>query len=448
MKFAAACGRRLGAGALAIALATAAQTRGGLAQPSDCGSANSGLLDVQLSATASATRSVKVRQGDVLTFAFRGEEDVIGFVTLLAGDGSEARPLLGGPSGTTITHTANGAGDLDFRFATVGGGASAFTMTCTPASAQRSAERGNPPPGRRLSRLEAAYAGRLGIAAEDEGVQSPIDAVTLATVPLRRGNPTSPASEGARPAWHVDLPNTSAFEWEGARAGSTGPHSEQSDDGGARNLGVKLRLQPAIMVGVLAQFDPVAETRLGPSPLSERNWLAGPVAGLQLGSGTSFNARLGWGPLDAAPVPGIHSADRRMVDARLANTQTFGAWRFAPSVSYNYQQDTQHVAETGAQTTGSGRIDVRPELAYRIDMDHGMYIEPKAMVGSFWDIGGATALGPASPGHPEMRLKAETGVTIGSIDGTKVQVGGSIEEGAPSAANVWSGRLQVNVPLK
>ena len=33
-------------------------------------------------------------------------------------------------------------------------------------------------------------------------------------------------------------------------------------------------------------------------------------------------------------------------------------------------------------------------------------------------------------------------------DGTKVQVGGSIEEGAPSAANVWSGRLQVNVPLK
>jgi hypothetical protein len=47
-----------------------------------------------------------------------------------------------------------------------------------------------------------------------------------------------------------------------------------------------------------------------------------------------------------------------------------------------------------------------------------------------------------------MRLKAETGVTIGGANGTKVQVGGSVEEGGPNAANVWSGRLQLNVPLK
>jgi len=47
-----------------------------------------------------------------------------------------------------------------------------------------------------------------------------------------------------------------------------------------------------------------------------------------------------------------------------------------------------------------------------------------------------------------MRLKAQGGVTIGSMDGTKLEVGGGVEGGGPAAPDVWSGRLQLSVPLK
>ena len=43
---------------------------------------------------------------------------------------------------------------------------------------------------------------------------------------------------------------------------------------------------------------------------------------------------------------------------------------------------------------------------------------------------------------------AETGVTVGTADGTKLQVGGSVEEGETRADNVWSGKMQLNIPLK
>jgi len=438
--------RWLVARALAGALATVSQSGIGVAEPRDCGAVNSGLLDVELSATARKNRRVKLRKGDVLTFAFRAEESVIGFVTLLAGEGSEARLLLGGPDGTSIAHAAKGPGEHDFRFAIVGDGTAAFTVTCTLAATARNLERSSP--GRLPSRIEAEYADHLGIVPGAAAIESPIDAGALAASPEGHGSPPSSADARARRGGQIVPPSASAVQWEGVPAPSATANAEKSDEAGAHNLGVKLRLQPAIMVGVLARFDAVPETRLNPSSLSERSWVAGPTAALQLGSSTSLDARLGWGQLDATVIPGTHAADRRVVDARLANTQTFGAWRFAPSVSVNYQQDTQHMSELGPQTTGSGRVDLRPEVAYRIDMDHGLYVEPKAVIGIFWDIGGAPAAGLALPAHPEMRLKAETGVTIGSIDGTKVQLGGSIEEGAPSTPNVWSGRLQVNVPLK
>lgn len=439
--------RRLAWPAVAAALGVAAHTGAGSAETRDCASINSGFLDVKLSGTANTARNAKLRKGDVLTFVLRGDGDVIGFVTLLADDGSEARLLLGGPSGTSIAHEATVAGELGFGFATVGGGAADFAVTCTPAAVARSAEQ-KAPTGRRLSRLEAHYASQLAGLPESEVIGPPIDATALAGVPPGVAHSAPHANGRAEQGWQVALPAKSAIQWEGARSDTAMPSGARGDDADPSNLGVKLKLQPAIMVGVLAQFDASDETRLAPRALSERGWRAGPVAAVQLGSGTSLDARATWGPLDTTPTAGVHAADRRMVDARLANTQTFGAWRFAPSVSVNYQQDTQHMSELGAQTTGSGRVDVRPEVAYRIDMDHGMYIEPKAVLGSFWDIGGASALGPTSPAHPDMRLKAETGITIGSIDGTKVQVGGSVEEGAPSATSVWSGRLQVNVPLK
>jgi hypothetical protein len=47
-----------------------------------------------------------------------------------------------------------------------------------------------------------------------------------------------------------------------------------------------------------------------------------------------------------------------------------------------------------------------------------------------------------------MRLKADTGVTIGTGSGTKLEVGAGVEESAVNGLNMWSGRLQLSVPVK
>ena len=89
-----------------------------------------------------------------------------------------------------------------------------------------------------------------------------------------------------------------------------------------------------------------------------------------------------------------------------------------------------------------------PEFAYRIEMPQAMFIEPKAAIGSFWDIDALSRLAPRGPAHEDMRLKAEAGVTIGSTAGSKLEVGGGVEGGGAAAPDVWTGRLQLSVPLK
>jgi hypothetical protein len=70
------------------------------------------------------------------------------------------------------------------------------------------------------------------------------------------------------------------------------------------------------------------------------------------------------------------------------------------------------------------------------------------VIGSFWDIDSLSSLAPGSESHGAIRLKAEAGLTIGMDDGAKLQAGGAVEEGALGAPDVWSGRLQLSVPMR
>jgi hypothetical protein len=95
---------------------------------------------------------------------------------------------------------------------------------------------------------------------------------------------------------------------------------------------------------------------------------------------------------------------------------------------------------------GSGRIDVGPELSYRIELPRAAFIEPRAVLGGFWGLDSLAK--PVAGAHPEPRLKAEAGVTLGIRDGPKLQALGVLEEGDGTSPDVWSGRVQLNVPLK
>jgi hypothetical protein len=202
------------------------------------------------------------------------------------------------------------------------------------------------------------------------------------------------------------------------------------------------------MVGALVQFDQFSEpTAIASHSLWDRGWMAGPVTTLQFAPGLSLDAKAAWGAAESgtAYLPTGPLADRRLLEAKLANTQTFGGWRFTPSVNLNYLEEMQRLTEAASRVVGSGRVDVRPELGYRFNMAAGTYIEPKAALSSFWDID-SLSLKPA--GHEDVRIKAEAGLTIGTADGAKVQASGGLEEGAAGAADTWSGRFRFNVPLR
>jgi hypothetical protein len=101
---------------------------------------------------------------------------------------------------------------------------------------------------------------------------------------------------------------------------------------GASNVGVKFKLKPAIMVGILAQlFDQLTDAPFGPPIVSEQRWLVGPVTSLQLAPGLSFDARAAWGFAQTKGTALGLVGGRRLAEARLADTQAFGAWRLMPT---------------------------------------------------------------------------------------------------------------------
>ena len=58
-------------------------------------------------------------------------------------------------------------------------------------------------------------------------------------------------------------------------------------------------------------------------------------------------------------------------------------------------------------------------------------------------------LGDAATGtQHEPRNMAETGITFGAADGAQLQLGGGVQEGETRSDTVWTGKMQLNIPLK
>ncbi|HEX6002080.1 MAG TPA: hypothetical protein VFZ16_22210 [Hyphomicrobiaceae bacterium] len=336
--------------------------------------------------------------GDTLAFSFAADQAVAGDVTLVGGDGREQR-LPYGPHTTQLSYTAEQSGVVDIRLGATSGKAPIFIMTCSPARS-------------------------WGAMALDGGA-------IVAAAPVEDGTAPAPAPADASP-----------LQWLG------GVQAGQPPAKGT--YGINLKLQPDVKIGVLAQFDQTSDQMVAPSALSDQPWQVGPTTSLKLGGGLQLDARAAWGSSD--PIVG-NAPERQTLDARLSSSQGAGAWRFSPSIGFTHVHERHATTDqlsadvAGHQTIDSGRVDVKPEIAYRIDTGASTYIEPRLMVGTYWNLGEA-ATAEAAGLEFAFRQVAETAITFGAADGTKLQVGGTIEEGDTHAENVWSGRLQLNIPLK
>lgn len=417
-----------------------------------CHAINNGALNVELKADGSATRAVTLKAGDTLTFNFDAPAGLLGSLELLKGPGAP-RSLLVGPSGTNVSFVAAKAAAFDFEFSKAGAEEASFAASCTPAGSAR--------PGRSAAGARRRAKLFSGTSNDAENLEmAELAGVVLDTgVPVaNRGGAAAPLAASApvdagalKHAGAVDV----KMQWRGERYQAGGAETGNAASG--VEAAFKYKVLPEIMVGALAQVDQPNETRVGaPHDLSEQGWMAGPVANVKLAPGLTLDASAAWGMAEGATdelSARTANISRRTVSAKLANTQSFGAWRISPSVSVNYYEAASALATTQDHALpyaadAYGRVDVGPEFAYRIELDKSGFIEPRAALGTFWDFDSLSRLAPDAAGHNDMRLKAEAGVTIGATGGTKLQAGGTVEEGDPGAANVWSGRLQLSVPMQ
>src|SRR5258706_5320661 len=424
------------------------------ASGSDCGAVNQGFLNVELQSGALTTREVKLGPGDTVTFILAAADGSFGSLTLVGGAGSP-RGLLAGPAGTKVFFVAPRNGSYGYQFAAEGTEEGvAFTAGCVSA---REAAREQTAASRRAARLLAGNA-RLGqvVPGEEPAAGATIDQdIMVADQSSGRSALTGSAGwQGAFAKASRPAPGLDVWLQGGDRRyalGAAGDGAQVTAGGtGLTGGGPNYKGLPQIMVGALVQLDQYPEPAIGGPSNSDRGWLAGPVTTVQLAPGLSLDARAAWGAADsgaASLAASGSSAERRLVNARGSDTPTFGRWRFTPSINVNYVEEALRSTEAASHMVGSGRVDVRPEVGYRFNVENGTFVEPKAALSSFWDIDSLSKLKPVG-GHDDMRLKAEAGVTVGTTYGTKVQATGGVEEGAAGASDIWSGRFQFNLPLK
>lgn len=438
----------LRAGGVLVVMAAGAQ--GGapvLAAEPDCQAVGSKPFTVSLMSDGHERAQFRLRKGDALTFELQGG-GARGSITLTHADGSGGL-LLDGTDGARASFVASHSGSFDFRFANRGSEPATFAATCLPADRGRAEKRRKD--ARSFARLPTDIA--IDVPADDGPAFAEF---ATALPPMGMPNADAPALAAPRPkdpdtglAFNMDLRDHRYVP---------GPYGVQVDPAASGvNVGVNYKMQPAIMVGALAQFDQATETAIGGSSreMTEKAWMAGPVTKLELAPGVALDAKAAWGYADMSVLDlSTHapSMPRGLVSARLSNTQTLGGWRITPSVNVSRSWDTMVALGASAtdayvtSTVAAGRVDVGPELAYRLDLANASFIEPRVAVGSFWGLDGLSSA--TLPVHGDMRLKAEAGVTFGMGDGAKLQMGGAIEEGDRTVPDAWSGRVQMSVPLK
>jgi hypothetical protein len=437
----------VGAAVLCVAIAGsdcfAADAGGGV----DCASMRHDAFQVDLTAPGGEKRQIRLQAGETLRFSFQTEPGPFGTLTLVEGAGAP-RVLLVGPAGTGVSFTPRQGGTFTFAFEKTSEDAARFTVSCT---AVRATYAGQQALG--LATLSPGEFGEAGFSGEDLQLGQ---ALARATGEAAQNVPPIAAPPGVSIATSQTSGSQIKLRWLDERYQPSGGGNPQIDPAASGvEIGVNYKLRSAVTIGALAQVNPATDVPFGVEhSLADQGWMVGPTTKVELAPKLLLDARAAWGEGESGPgeAPAT-AAQRRQLSARLASQQAFGAWRLTPSVNFNYLQQVPPGLVPGAEpgvthATAAGRIDVGPELAYHVDLAAAAFLEPRAVLGGFWDFDSLSKVAPSGIVHPEMRLRAEAGVTIGVRDGAKLQASGALEAGDRETPDAWSGRLQLSVPLK
>ena len=418
-----------------------------------CVAANRGVLNMRAAAGGNAWREATFDGGDRLTIAL----STPGTAAVTVSDpGGEARTLHSGRA-TSMTFVAPGKASLGFRLDADAESNAAIDIKCTPG-ARANAERALA--DRRRAFLASRDPDRIRIdraPTEAKAIDSFTPSVTDSALP-REMTASISLSELTAAMGQKGQPTTFDFWFEGRHETyDTVDMDARRNDGNFASVtfGSHYRLGPDIMLGYLAQFDQLGEYSRYSGGVSTKGWMAGPYMSVRFGHGVILDARAARGTTELAPdgvmldtVP----ADRILVRSTLRGERQLAGWTLAPSVGLSYVEDIpkfRNTAFSEATPVGTGRLDMLPEVKRRFDLDSSTYIEPRLAAGGFLSFDDISRLAPGgvAAAAPDLHWKAEAGVALGVKDSMSLQATGGVETGGQSAADTWSGRLRLNVPL-
>jgi len=236
--------------------------------------------------------------------------------------------------------------------------------------------------------------------------------------------------------------------------------SNTSGHYGVVYVGADYLVRPAILFGVLAQFDSLTESsKTLQYGANGKGWMVGPYASIRLTPNLLWDARAAWGQSSNKVSPfQTFSSDfnttRWLARSNLTGNWTDGRWRFSPSVSVAHIQDhsgtfKSNSAAVSKQRVSIGRLQFGPEIGYRHVMRNGTAIEPHVKLEGIWHFRGADTFQFANTSieADKLRGKVTGGVMMTRPSGLSFR--GVVSYDGIGARNfdAVGGEIWVSVPL-
>ncbi len=416
-----------------------------------CDAANRGALNMQVPVGGNAAREASFLEGETLTLNVSTQGSA---AITVSSDGTSARTLHSGRA-SAVLFVAPSSTSYGFRLDADQAANASVSITCSSV-AKANAERALI--DRRKAFLASRDPDRIRIDRPPTQAKA-IDSLTPSTTDgaLPREVTTSVSLSELAAAMNLGQnhdPSILDFWFEGRY---TAYDLDARDNGNfsVMYFGTKYMLGPDIMLGYLTQFDQAVEQSRLNGGLSASGWMAGPYMSVRFGQGVVFDGRAAWGTAENLPngvMLDTGTADRKLVRGTLRGTRQLGGWTIAPSVGLSYVEDTpafESMALSDTSPSGTGRLDVLPEMKRRFDLNSDTYVEPRIAAGGFLSFDDINRLGPRgfTMTDPDLHWKAEAGVAVGVKDSMNLEATGGVETGGASAADTWSGKLQLNMPL-
>ncbi|MCC7251832.1 autotransporter outer membrane beta-barrel domain-containing protein [Hyphomicrobium sp.] len=442
--------------ALAAASLTAEHARAGPASVG-CDAANRGGMNMQVTAGGQAARQATFQKGETLTLNVSTQGTA---AITVSSQGGDARTLHSGRA-SSVMFVAPSTASYGFRLDADAEASAQLDVTCASV-ARANAERALL--DRRKAYLAARDPDRVRID-RPQTEAKPLDSFAASPTdgaPPRDVSASISLSElaAAMKVGTAHEPSILDFWFEGRYTTyDTIDMDARQNDGNfsVMYFGSKYMLGPDIMLGYLAQFDQVGETSRYSGGVSSSGWMAGPYMSVRFGPGVVFDGRAAWGTAETSVPNGVlvdtTPVNRSLMRGTLRGTRQVAGWTVVPSVGLSYVEDVPKFQDTAfmeATPIGTGRLDVLPEMKRRFDLNSETYIEPRIAAGGFLSFDDISRLAPggmAAIQNPDLHWKAEAGVAVGVKDSLNLQATGGVETGGGSAADTWSGRLQLNMPL-